>query len=78
MCRTLPRTLVRLNVGLFAMRLGILVGTRRAYVSRPWTYWLSPLLDLPVALTLIWSAMQRDHTWRGRPVRREIVLGGVS
>jgi hypothetical protein len=35
-------------------------------VQRPWTYWLSPLADLPVALALFVSALRRRHTWRGR------------
>jgi dolichol-phosphate mannosyltransferase len=75
--RVAPTGLLRLNVGLLAMRLGVLVGLRRAYVDRPWTYWLSPVLDLPVALHLIQSAVRREHHWRGRRVRREAVRGGV-
>ena len=71
--RLLPPSLVRLNLGLLALRLGILVGIRRAYVSRPWSYWLSPLLDLPAALHLIGSALRREHAWRGRRIQRESV-----
>jgi len=57
---------------LLLFRLGILVGVARAYKPRPWTYWLSPLLDLPVALRLISSALMRRHVWRGRTyVRRK-------
>ncbi|MGE5820136.1 MAG: glycosyltransferase [Deltaproteobacteria bacterium] len=48
------------------LRLGILAGTARAYLSRPWTFWLSPLCDLPVALKLVTSAFARKHVWRGR------------
>jgi dolichol-phosphate mannosyltransferase len=48
------------------LRLGILAGAARAYKSRPWSYWLSPLLDLPVALKLIASAFARRQVWRGR------------
>jgi hypothetical protein len=51
---------------LVAFRLGILAGTARAYPSRPWSYWLSPLLDFPVALKLIVSALARRHVWRGQ------------
>ncbi|HTW84870.1 MAG TPA: glycosyltransferase family 2 protein [Candidatus Sulfotelmatobacter sp.] len=51
---------------LVAMRVGVLVGTRRAYVRPPWTYWLSPLADLPALALLGASALRRRHTWRGR------------
>jgi dolichol-phosphate mannosyltransferase len=54
------------------LRLGVLVGVARAYKSRPWSYWLSPLLDLPVALKLFASALTRRHVWRGKVyVRRD-------
>lgn len=59
-----------LNAALVAVRLGVLAGMSRAYVRRPWTYWLSPLLDLPVAVQLIASALRRRHTWRGRVIER--------
>jgi dolichol-phosphate mannosyltransferase len=55
---------------LAGMRIGVLFGAARAYVRRPWTYWLSPLADLPVAAALFASAARRRHTWRGR----ELVL----
>jgi dolichol-phosphate mannosyltransferase len=55
---------------LTCVRLGVLCGAARAYVQRPWTYWLSPLADVPVALALFVSAFRRRHTWRGR----ELVL----
>lgn len=48
------------------VRAGVLFGAARAYVRRPWTYWLSPLADVPVALALFASATRRRHTWRGR------------
>ena len=54
------------NLALLAMRFGVLMGTRRAYTQPPATYWLSPLVDLPVAVRLWQSAIQRTHTWRGR------------
>ncbi len=57
-----------LNVALAAARLGVLAGTARAYPDRPWTYWLSPLSDLPVALRLWWMATRRQHVWRGRVI----------
>ena len=63
--RSDPAVLV--NMILLVTRLGTLVGMARAYTHRPWTYWLSPLFDLPVALRL-WSMSRRQHhVWRGRP-----------
>jgi len=47
-------------------RLGVLAGTARAYPQVPWSYWLSPLCDLPVALALWRSRLRRRHVWRGR------------
>ena len=65
--------LMMLNSILLAMRIGVLFGTARAYQRRPWSYWLSPLCDLPVAVKLARSALQRRHVWRGRV----LVRGGV-
>ncbi|HEV2067754.1 MAG TPA: glycosyltransferase family 2 protein [Thermomicrobiales bacterium] len=59
------------NVVLSFVRIGTLAGMARAYRGKPWTYWLSPVADLAVALQLILSALRRSHTWRGRPVRRD-------
>lgn len=57
---------------LLALRIGVLFGLARAYPERPWTYWLSPLLDLPVVLRVIQCALRRRHCWRGRAyVRRK-------
>ena len=61
----------RLNVLLLVVRLGMLVGMARAYPSRPWTYWLSPGLDLPSAFALWRSALRRRHVWRGRTYARQ-------
>ncbi|MGB3307392.1 MAG: glycosyltransferase [Thermomicrobiales bacterium] len=61
-----PLTL--LNLGLSLARIGVLQGTARAYSHRPWTYWLSPLADVPVALKLIVMSRQRRHHWRGRTI----------
>ena len=66
----LLRTAWTVNAVLAVMRLGTLAGMRRAYDDRPWTYWLSPLADLPAALALIVSARRRRHTWRGREIVR--------
>jgi len=51
---------------LTAARLGVLVGTRRAYGAVAPSYWLSPLCDLPVAASLWRSLLRGSHTWRGR------------
>lgn len=59
-----------LNGMLLAMRIGVLFGTARAYQRRPWSYWLSPLCDLPVTVQLARSALQRRHVWRGRVLVR--------
>lgn len=67
-----PATAV--NLALVAARFGVLVGTTRAYDRRPWSYWLSPLCDLPVALRLCVVARRRRHTWRGRT----FVSGGLA
>ncbi len=58
-------------LGLVMMRLGVLAGTRRAYVRPPLWYWLSPLADLPAVALLIASALRRTHTWRGRTLVAE-------
>lgn len=63
-----------LNSILGAIRIGVLFGTMRAYRRRPWTYWLSPLCDLPVAVQLLRSALRRRHIWRGRV----LVRGGIK
>ena len=48
------------------VRLGVLAGSARAYVNRPWTYWLAPLADVPATLALFAAALRRTHVWRGR------------
>jgi dolichol-phosphate mannosyltransferase len=60
------RWFLALNALLLALRVGVLFGTARAYDRRPWSYWLSPLCDFPVAIRLIQSALSRRHSWRGR------------
>jgi dolichol-phosphate mannosyltransferase len=70
--RSVPRPHVALaiNWALLLVRLGVLAGTARAYMWRPWTYWLSPLVDLPVAVQLWRNALRRHHVWRGRTLVR--------
>lgn len=57
-----------LNLALTMARIGVLQGTARAYRPRPWTYWLSPVADLPVALKLIVVSRRKRHQWRGRTI----------
>jgi dolichol-phosphate mannosyltransferase len=55
-----------LQIGLLGTRLGVHAGMRRAYRTVPQTYWLAPLLDMPVAIGLIVRWRERRHRWRGR------------
>ncbi len=67
----LPRLLMRrgdlVDVGLLALRLGTLVGTRRAYERIDAAYWASPLAD-PIAAAAIARGIARRgrQVWRGR------------
>ena len=68
--RRAPRWIARTNLILAFTRLGVLAGTRRAYLTAPWSYWLSPLADLPVTVRIMMSALRRQHVWRGRTIQR--------
>ncbi len=68
------RLMHAINAVLLVVRLGVLCGTARAYRRPPWTYWLSPLSDLPVALRIWISLLQRRHVWRGRPLVRGVTV----
>jgi dolichol-phosphate mannosyltransferase len=66
-----PSWLLVLNALFLVLRIGVMLGTARAYRRRPWSYWLSPVCDFPVAVRLIQSALSRKQSWRGRSyVRR--------
>ncbi len=69
-----PRWTTSFETILTISRLGVLVGTRRAYHRPPWTYWLSPLLDMTASTLLLASTMRRRYVWRGRSLAR----GGTS
>lgn len=56
------------NGALLACRVGVLTGMARAYESRPWTYWLSPLADSPAAARILLMSRRKRHEWRGRPL----------
>jgi dolichol-phosphate mannosyltransferase len=62
----IPPAIRRVNWALFAVRLGVLAGMRRAYPRRRWWYWLSPLSDPVVSIGLWGHAWRRRRTWRGR------------
>ena len=67
-----PAWFLGLAGSLSALRVGVLFGVARAYPRRPWTYWLSPLCDLPVTARIIHFALKRHHSWRGRTyIRRK-------
>lgn len=59
-------------LALVAVRLGVLAGTRRAYVAPPPAYWLSPLADPWAVALLVASALRRRHTWRGRVLVEDV------
>jgi dolichol-phosphate mannosyltransferase len=56
-----------LDCGLLAIRIGTLVGTRRAYDRNDLAYWASPLADLvSVAAIARGIARRGRQSWRGR------------
>jgi dolichol-phosphate mannosyltransferase len=61
-----PLFLLIFAIFLLLMRIGVLLGVARAYPKKPWTYWLSPIADLPVVLRIIQFALRKRHSWRGR------------
>ena len=63
-----------IEVCLVCTRIGVLIGMRRVYSSVRRSYWLSPLADMPVALKLWQSVLQKRHVWRGR----RLVAGGIG
>lgn len=60
------------NLVLTIMRGGLLAGMRRAYRAASWTYWFSPSIDPATCINLWRQALRRNHTWRGRAIRRGI------
>ncbi|NDH44567.1 MAG: hypothetical protein EBX62_12235 [Betaproteobacteria bacterium] len=51
---------------LVALRIGTLVGTRRAYEAGGLGYWLSPFADLLAWLVVARRAFAPSRQWRGR------------
>jgi len=70
MALPLPRLLVgrgdAVDVAALAVRLGTLVGTRRAYTRRGVPYALSPLADSVVAARITAGSVRPSRRWRGR------------
>jgi len=56
----------RLNLAFALARFGVLAGTRRAYARPAWTYWLSPLADIPALMLIVAASANRAPCWRGR------------
>lgn len=61
----------RINLALALARVGVLIGTRRAYGTVAPTYWLAALADLPCALRLAWATFARTAIWRDRTLVTE-------
>jgi dolichol-phosphate mannosyltransferase len=64
------KQIIVLEAVLIATRLGVLLGIRRAYARLPWTYWFSPVFDLPAAMLLLAGTVRRRYVWRGRVLVR--------
>lgn len=55
-----------LTMLLFAVRLGTLVGARRAYERAGVGYWLSPVADLFAWVVVLFGTIAPSRQWRGR------------
>ena len=55
-----------LSVALLAIRIGTLVGTRRAYERGGLGYWLSPFADLLAWFVVVRGTFAPSREWRGR------------
>ncbi|NDH91565.1 MAG: hypothetical protein EBY79_00455 [Actinobacteria bacterium] len=51
---------------LLAIRIGTLIGTRRAYERGGLGYWLSPFADLLAWIVVVRGTMFPSRQWRGR------------
>ena len=68
--RIVRRSVDLIDVVAVALRIGTLVGMRRAELDRGAAYWCSPLAD-PIALAaMVNGLLDRSPTWRGRRVGR--------
>lgn len=66
----LPLWFLLAQAVLLMFRLGVLAGVNGSYTGHAASFWLSPLLDVPVALRLVAAHFQRRLVWRGRVYRR--------
>jgi dolichol-phosphate mannosyltransferase len=55
------RLALTVNALLGLARLIVLAGSARVYADRPWSYWLSPLSDLPVLAELCRGPLGRQR-----------------
>ena len=62
----LPLWFLLVQAVLLVSRVGVLAGVKASYAGRAASFWLSPLLDVPVALRLLAAQFQRRLVWRGR------------
>jgi hypothetical protein len=62
----LPLWFLLVQAVLLVSRIGALTGVNCSYARRAASYWLSPLLDVPVAMRLLAAQFQRRLVWRGR------------
>lgn len=58
--------LIGANAFLMCVRLLLVYAIRGSYGERGWTFWMSWLADIPAAVRLTMSALQRPRSWRGR------------
>jgi len=54
------------TIALLLIRIGVLVGTARAYERRRLGYWLSPFADLFAWIAVVRGSATKQHRWRGR------------
>jgi dolichol-phosphate mannosyltransferase len=66
----LPHWFTAAQAGLLLFRLGLLAGIHGAYLRHSPTFWLSPLMDMPVFARLLHAQFQRKVAWRGRSYAR--------
>lgn len=64
--RLLLRRADAVDLAAFALRSGLLVGMRTAYLDRGVAYWTSPLADLPALTATWWGVVGPAGPWRGR------------
>jgi dolichol-phosphate mannosyltransferase len=66
----LPLWFLGIQLGLLLFRVGVLFGIHSAYTGPAPSFWLSPLMDVPVVVRLLHAQFQRRLVWRGRVYSR--------